>query len=82
MENRREHCQDIIARSLFSCLSEMDQRARERLRDAGLPETPLYRLRELRRIGQEEDRAIGCITPSSHLELTALLRTECTDERR
>ena len=58
MENRREHCQDIIARSLFSCLSEMDQRARERLREAGLPETPLYRLRELRRIAQEEDRAI------------------------
>ena len=37
----------------------MDERARERLRDAGLPETPLYRLRELRRIAQEEDRAIA-----------------------
>ena len=35
----------------------MDERARERLRDAGLPETPLYRLRELRRIAQEEDRS-------------------------
>ena len=36
----------------------MDQRARDRLRDAGLPETPMYRLRELRRISQEEDREI------------------------
>ena len=39
----------------------MDPRtvARERLRDAGLPETPLYELRELRRIIQEEDRTMA-----------------------
>ena len=34
-------------------------RAQNRLRDAGLPETPMYRLRELRRIAQEEDREIA-----------------------
>ena len=34
-------------------------RARERLRDQGLPESNLYQLRELRRIAQEEEKAIA-----------------------
>ena len=32
--------------------------ARRRVRDKGLPDTPMYQLQELRRLGQEEDRSI------------------------